>query len=337
MQMRPRQVVSVLKKMIPAQKPVLMVGRPGIGKTSMCEQLAEELNMQLLVWHPVTMERVDIVGVPMTFAGKGGETIADFLPFEDWRKICTTKKPTLLVLDDLGQAPTDVQGALMQMILLREVNGRKISDKVTIIAATNRKKDKAGVQGMISPLLDRFSMVIEVEFNLDDWAAWMVKKKYDPTLVAFNRWRPKLMLEAVPSGEMEKTPTPRSVAEVGELLRIGLEDKDSLSACAGSGWAGEYFSFRKVVSKLPDRERIWKSPKDAPVPEGADVLYALMAHLSHYCEEENIDSLMTYLERCDPAFAVACLVDCTARLEALVLNPKFAKWVKKNKTIFGEF
>ncbi len=260
--MRIAKAKEVLLKLIPKGEPLLFTGPPGIGKTSLVKQVAKELDFDLMILHPILDDRVDYKGLPAVVDGK-----AAFLPFGNLETLIEATKPLVVFLDDLGQSPQDVQAAIMQLVLGRELNGKKISDDVVFVAASNRKEDKAGVHGLLAPLLDRFIGVYDIEFNIDDFAAWMMQQQYDPSLVGFARFRTDLIGNSKASGKMEKIPTPRSIAGVGELLLLNLADQEILAGAVGEAFAVEYLAFREVVSTIPDVKTIWKRPSKVKVPK----------------------------------------------------------------------
>jgi len=97
----------------------------------------------------------------------------------------------------------------MQLILARRINGYKVSDQVTFLAATNRKQDKAGVSGILEPVKSRFVSIVELEPDLEDWAAWAASNSLPAELIAFVRFRPNLLNDFTPSVDITK-PRPRS-------------------------------------------------------------------------------------------------------------------------------
>src|SRR5688572_14017524 len=209
--MKPSAMHSLLTDLAPAHEPVLIVGSPGVGKSDLVKQVAGELSYDLIVTHPVVDDPTDYKGMPAVVT-REGLPAAQFLPFGDLWKMIEATEPTLVFMDDLGQAPPAVQAAIMQLILARRINSHAISDHVRFVAATNRRQDKAAVAGLISPLLDRFTTVLTLEFDLDDWVTWGLGNAMPVELLAFARHKPDLMNKFEPNREMKKSPTPRSVA-----------------------------------------------------------------------------------------------------------------------------
>ena len=106
--------------------------------------VATSLKHDLIITHPVVEDPTDYKGMPAVVQGDGGPT-ASFLPFGELNRMLSATVPTVVMMDDLGQAPPAVQAAVMQLILARQINGRRISDHVSFIAATNRREDRAEV------------------------------------------------------------------------------------------------------------------------------------------------------------------------------------------------
>src|SRR6266581_2290563 len=102
----------------------------------------------------------------------------------------------IVILDDLPQARMSVQGASMQMVHLREVDGERVRDNVTFCWAGNRREDKAGVQGLNAAFLDRSVCVLQLDVDADELARWLITNAYPSILAAFVRWRPAAISQA---------------------------------------------------------------------------------------------------------------------------------------------
>lgn len=335
--MKPSAVKSTLLRLIPAGGSALLVGSPGVGKTDSVKAVADELGYDLLITHPVVDDPTDYKGLPAIIQGTKGQAAgAEFLPFGNLNHMINAERETIVFFDDLGQAAPAVQAACMQLLLAREINGKRISDKVHFLAATNRRQDKAAVTGLITPLLDRFDTVLPFEFDLDDWVEWVLQRDLPPVLAAFARFKPDLLNKFEANRDMKKSPTPRSAAAVGRLVNLGLDSLDVLSGAAGEGFATEFLAFYRVWQSLPDRNEIYLNPNKAPVPQGKpDVMFALMGSLAHGANAQTIDATVKYLSRVPAEFQALCMKDAIARDRTLVATKAFTGWAVKNQAVFG--
>lgn len=278
----------------------LLVGSPGIGKTSIVEQTAEELGQDFMSMHPVVSDPTDFKGMPFP---KGD--VAEFLPFGDLNRLIHAEKPTICLIDDIGQAPASVQAACMQLLLARRINGHKIADHVTFIAATNRRQDRAGVTGILEPVKSRFATIAHVDTDIEEWTQWALGQKTPIELVAFLRWRVELLNKFEPSKDMKNSPNPRSWGWVGSFLKKKLPENlwnDAFAGAVGEGAAAEFLAFIKIFRSLPTKESIINNPTKAPIPDvtkknGVSTMYATCGMLANACTEENIDRVVQYASR----------------------------------------
>lgn len=335
--MKPSQIKNLLLNLVPLGETVLLVGSPGVGKTDTVEAAVRELDMDLIVTHPVVDDPTDYKGMPAVVpaSSKNDVPTAGFLPFAELSRMVKATKPMVVFMDDLGQAAPAVQAAIMQLVLARKINGHKISDHVRFLAATNRRQDKAAVTGLITPLLDRFTTVVTFDFDLDEWVAWGIKHNMPAVLLAFARYRPDNISKFEATRDMKKSPTPRSVAGVGRLINAGVDDFEVLVGAAGEGFATEFTAFYRVWKELPSREQIYLNPKSVDVPTKPDVLYALMGSLAHGANEQNFEATLTYIDRCPPEFQVLCVKDALLRTPDLKTLKCWTQWAVEHAAFFG--
>lgn len=297
--------------------PVLITGQPGIGKTDIVGQATEEakkfkfkrtdflkksgiykqdeIKFKMLTFHPAVSEPTDYKGQPWVLDGK-----ADFLPYGDLRSLIEADSPTVAFFDDIGQAPPCVQAALMQLFLARKVNGHSVSDFVVFIGATNRKKDRAGVSGILEPVKSRFKSIIELVPNAEDWIDWALTNKVHPDVVGYVHFKPDAVADYQPTAEMTNSCCPRTLVAASDWLWAGVEDYEMISGAIGAGRAAELMSFIKVKNSLPDLEEIIKNPMEAYVPDERkepSALYAVVSALVHKADEDTVGNIMKYAER----------------------------------------
>lgn len=335
--MKPTKLIDLLLTLVKGRKPVLIKGRPGAGKTEIAQHVAKQLKMKLVIWHPITSDPVDFKGFPVVTEKKNGKKGAEFVPYGDLDAVMHTDGPTLCLIDDLGQATPATQSAVMHPVLARQINGHAISDDVTFIACTNRREDRAAVSGVIAPLVDRMVAVYQLDPDPEDWVRWGLDHDVPPVLLAFIRLRPTFITDYEPNRDIVKTPSPRTLYEVGECLKLGITDPEAIAGMAGQAFATEFCAFLATYDALPDREEIISDPKGAPVPEvnRPDVLWALMGALAAAASIDNFDAICQYLDRLPPEFAVVCIRDAVARNRSLKVAGGYVRFVTKHQELYG--
>ncbi len=330
--MVPQALEQLLEFAIKNTLPILIKGKPGIGKSDIVAQACSAQGAKLIISHPVVSDPTDYKGLP--FAGTDGS--AHFMPFGELNELIKAEQPTVFFLDDLGQAPASVQAACMQLLLARRINGHVISDKVTFLAATNRKEDRAGVSGLLEPVKSRFASIVELEVSPDDWVKWALKNDMPVELISFIRFKPALLSDFKPSKDIVNTPSPRSVAAIGRMQNAGLSkdiEFEVYKGAAGEGFAAEYTAFLKMFRNLPNIDDIILNPGKAEVPKEPSVLCAISGALANRMTEQNIAGINTYLKRLPAEIAVVTMKDALTRKKELAQTKAFITWASDNANV----
>lgn len=336
--LKPSQLFELLIRAVPALENILVKGAPGIGKTDIMGQVADHLKAELIVMHPVVSDPTDFKGMPWVFEHNGRKT-AVFLPFEDLEQLMSADKLTICFPDDLGQAPPAVQAAFMQLLLSRSINGHKISDLVAFVAATNRKADKAGVSGMLEPVKSRFSSIVELIVDVDDWVNWALNHKVPTELIAFIRYRPNLLHDFKATSDLTNSPCPRTVTAVGRLMGLSLPkdiEFQTYAGAAGEGWASEFLAFLGISRQLITPDMILLNPNNCEVPTEPAALYATTIGLASKASESTIDRIVKYSYRLPDEFSVLLIRDSlrsAKKKEALLQTRPMIEWMTRNKEV----
>jgi hypothetical protein len=333
--MKPTKLKSYLAYAVPKNYPVLIKGKPGIGKTDIIEAAALEAKAELIVSHPVVSDPTDFKGLP--FASKDGLS-ADFLPYGDLNRLTKAKKKTVFFLDDLGQAPAVVQAACMQLLLARKINGHAVSDHVTFVAATNRREDKAGVSGILEPVKSRFMTILNLEVDVDDWVRWAIGADMPAELTSFVRFKPNVLEGGPASKDIENTSCPRTLAHVGIQQNNGLPEElypEVFAGAAGPAFAIEYMTFMKMVKQLPSLDSIIADPDKAKVVKEPSINYAIIGGLARKMDDQTIAPIVRYLDRLQPEFNVACMTDGASRNPSVCKNKAYIAWASKHNHILA--
>lgn len=324
--------VDLLARELRAWQKVLLVGPPGCGKTARVRAGAEKAGFRVAAWRLAQCDRVDVAGalVPDFAAG-----VTRQLPLEPLANIIRSEGPVLWFLDDLGQAPIDVQAAV-----LRYFDSGELPGHVLIWAATNRVSDRAGVVGLIEPLRSRFDAAYVIptpavaqeqrrgasphiqalgtwEDEVRGWLAWAERTYPDcPEIIGWIRLSLTQDGSELPQGQQPilygwepqsdpavRLPDYRTWEAALRRWRAGLRDLDSLRACVGGQQAQALMAWLEGV-RAPSVDEIYANPEQVPLPDGAYTL--TLARLEAALREgRKVEPAVIYITRWPEQWAYA--------------------------------
>lgn len=357
-------LLDTLTQELQCRQRVLLVGPPGCGKTARIQAAAAAAGFKVVAWRLAQCDRVDIAGalVPDTKAG-----VTRQLPLKPLAEILKSEGPTLWFLDDLGQAPLDVQAAV-----LRYFDSGELPPNVLIWGATNRTTDRAGVYGLIEPLRSRFHVAYAVPVPQAaeeqrrgvadavvlgawhdeirawcDWAAAAYPKA--PEMVAWHRlvlsgqdgelpkglqpvlygWEPK-------TDPAVRMPDYRSWEAVLIRWSHGMRSLPQLAAAIGMSQAQALLAWVDGAQGCPAAETVLSSPKDAPLPEGYYTLMVerLVGALRQDSAASRLEAAMTYCTRFPLQWAYFAARRLYKDAPQVGTTRAWVAWYKEHKDVF---
>jgi hypothetical protein len=319
--MRAELLKETLKSLFPIQRTVCIEGAPGGGKTTIVQQVADELGVPVIERHMPTM-LVEDFGILFP---KEDKTLEYKLP--DWFPV-KGKAPEagILLFDDRNQAPAELQKVLANICQARNLHGSYLPDGWQVVSTGNRQSDRAGANRILSHLRNR-ETVLELETHLDDSTKWMIDNGVKPEVTSFLRFRPNLLHDFDP--QRDQNPTPRSwvegVSDVLGTVPAGAEF-ECFKGAVGEGAAAEFTGFIRIWRKLPNPDAILMNPTTADVPRDPATLYALAGAISQRATESNFERVCTYAERMPPEFSVLTISYAARKNPDLANTQAFTKW-----------
>ena len=327
--MKAKEMKVMLSKTIAAKIPILITGAPGIGKTEIVQSACDDAGAEMLPIFAAMSDPTEPKGLP----SKVGD-VAEFLPYGFLRKLHDAKSLLVCFLDDFGQASPSVQASFMQLLGARvDGNGKKISDHVVFIAATNRREDKAGVSGLLEPVKSRFSSIINLEVDDVAWVEWALNEGVPIELIAFIKFNPRMLHQFKPSNDMVNTPSPRTVYRLGTLFDLGLPSElefDAYKGAVGEGFATEFMAFIRIFRKLPNPDSILINPDAVAIPDDMSVLYALSGALARKTSQTNIDRVLSYINRMPAEFQVLYIRETERHCPDAINTRAYIQWQSDN-------
>jgi len=281
-----KEVKEVIKEAVNNSLPPLFIwGEPGVGKSSIIKEIAEELDIPALNFKAGNKSPISLIGY-----GKIDENATKFYPpFElvDFKAKVEEKGKGILFLDEIAQAPLEIQRILFELILEKRIGNFYLSNAIIIGAGNPREFSKLS-QFMDIPLRNRFVHIL-LEINFEIWKEWAYKNGIDFRIISFLNFKKGEYLLKVPDIKDKDTlafPTPRTWEFCSHILKSNLPSpiKDKLIInTIGFEVGSEFNVFRKINIPEPI-----EALKNLIIPEKIDALYLLLSAII-ILVTENID------------------------------------------------
>jgi len=259
------------------KRPVFLWGPPGIGKSEVVADIAQEIGGHVIDLRMAQMEPTDIRGIP--FFNKDINKM-DWAPPVDLpdEELASQYPTVVLFLDEMNSAPPAVQAAGYQLILNRRVGKYKLPDNVVIVAAGNRDSDKGVTYRMPMPLANRF-IHLEMRPDFTSWQTWAVTKNIHKDVVGYLSFAKNDLYDFDSKSSSRAFATPRSWCFVSDLLNDEEIDSDTqfnlVAGAVGEGLAVKFMAHRKIAGKMPEPTEILNGKvKDLAIKE-ISAMYAL--------------------------------------------------------------
>jgi hypothetical protein len=327
--MRASEVTEVLGRLVEARLPAFVWGPPGIGKSSIVRQIAEDRGLEFLDLRLSLLDPTDLKGIPFfdPESRQGVWAPPSFLPKEG-------ESRGILFLDEINSAPPAVQASAYQLVLDRRVGEYVLPEGWSIVAAGNRESDRGVVYRMPPPLANRF-VHLEMEVSLEDWKAWAYRTGVAAELIAFLGFEPP-MLFAFDPGSVEKAfPTPRSWSYVDRMLAAGLEGErllEAISGAVGREAAVKFVSFLQVRERLPDPGAILRGerPEVEEDPRLLAILVGgLVERLRASADADALDRVLRFSMDLPGEFAVMLVKELQLAGIRVEESGAWSEWVKR--------
>ena len=268
-----KQLMDVLLNIAPV-RPVFIWGAPGIGKSSIVEEFAEDVGLPCVSLLGSQLAPEDIIGVPQIQDG-----CSVFCP----PRMIARKEPYVLFLDELNACTQEVQKSFYSLIYERRVGEYHLPEGSIVVGAGNRAQDGAIVKTMSSALINR---MFHVQMKVDPrhWIKWAQANELHPWVVDYIIQRPDHLFSEPPKAE-EPFSTPRSWHMLSDALKgygagerdISVNELKMLAyACIGDRHAGMFTAYTKQLKNKHQLEEIIQQKSKWPsAPKDRDVLYFL--------------------------------------------------------------
>ncbi len=168
----------------------LLLAPPGVGKSDMVYQAAQEAGLPCRSLLGTQIAPEDVSGVP--------RIVGERSVFCPPRMLLPERPdPFCLFLDELPACAPDVQKAFYSLLLERRIGEHQLPRGTWVVAAGNRIQDRALVRSMSSALVNRVT-ILNVRVDVGEWLAWARRAGVREDVRSFIAYMPEALMRPVP-------------------------------------------------------------------------------------------------------------------------------------------
>jgi len=270
-----KERIKVLNKMLKDNVPeeivrrfntgILLMSSPGIGKTTIVKEIAEELGIPHHIIVPALRDPGDLLGIP--FPSQDNKTTIRLRPKDIIPEEKFNKNVGIYCVDEITSCESSIQAALYGLMLEGKIDGYELPSGWVRIATGNLNTDNAIVFNLSSALINRME-IYHIVPDVEVFAEYIINKYKTNAagIVAayLNKNTDKLHTYSPDNYNGEQFASPRKWEKV--VISMDYVDdyevlQTMLGADLGVAVATHFIEFSKIASKIPDIDKIFKNPE----------------------------------------------------------------------------
>lgn len=304
-----------------AQRPVLLMGPPGIGKTAIAHQAARECGVAMVAYTITHHTRQSAIGLPSIQTGSyGGQefkvteyTMSEIIAsvYREMEK--TGLKNGILFLDEINCVSETLAPAMLQFLQCKTFGAHQVPEGWVIVAAGNPPEYNRSVREFDIVTLDRVRR-IDISDDFQSWKEYAYLRRVHPAILSYLDIKPRnfYRIETTVDGRQfvtargwedlsrflsacEELDIPVDEAVIGQFLQLPAIAKDFANYL---DLYRKYQTDYKVEELLSGtlRESTIQRMREAPFDERLSAISLLLDSLFTACGKANeADAFVTEL------------------------------------------
>lgn len=330
--------------------PLLIHASPGLGKSSIVRQVAEDLEIGFIDVRLAQMEPCDVRGLPVpdNENKKMNWYVNGVWPSDP-------KSRGIIFLDEITSCDRSLQTSAYELVLERRLGDLyKVPDGWYIVAAGNKVTDRAVATTMSSALSNRF-MHVELEVDPEQWIKWAQMNDVHPSVIGYIQYRPMNLFNMDGENLERGWPSPRSWHRVSEMVKL-YGNNESLLRKVVYGLVGpakgvEFMEFYKLNRQFDNVLDMVYGRIPIKIPTANDQKYALSSSLIYVLwrgenaedEAKRLAGFFKIISEMTPDFSAMCMMgamngrsknETATAAKKLFHHPNYKTWLSKYGSAF---
>ena len=322
---------EMIQVMYEADEPLMLLGKPGIGKTALFEHVAQKLGISFIDFRLSMRDPVDVGGMRVPDPKTG--ILKHYIP-EDLPDPKRHGAKGIVLFDEINVVGQMMQATAYGLIQERRNGSYRMAKGWVPMASGNNVKDKAAAQRISTALANRFN-VQQVEPDLTVWLKQYGSEHCDARGTAFLRFRPALF-HVMPTADETAFPSARSWTKAFKFIdQRSTFRRKIFTGYVGRPAADEFETFCRIMESVPSFDEIVNNPATAKLPADTDPgsYYAVTGMLARLVTRSTADAVFAYAARMMPDYQTCFILDATRRDPGLKKTKGYTSWFVENQTL----
>ena len=303
------------------QRPILLIGAPGIGKTQIMEQIARECDIALVAYTITHHTRQSAIGLPFIlekeFDGKKYSvteyTMSEIIGSVHEQMEKTGCREGILFIDEINCVSETLAPTMLQFLQCKTFGNQQVPEGWIIVAAGNPPEYNKSVREFDVVTLDRVKK-IDVEPDFSVWKEFAYTAGVHGAIISYLELKKENFYQMETRVDGKRFATARGWQDLSELLTVyeklgmGVDQEVIFQYIQYEKIAKDFANYLELYYKYQTdyqikgilqgqvRESVYEKLKFAPFDERLSVIGLLLAALSEKFEEAyDVDAYVTAL------------------------------------------
>ncbi len=212
---------------IEKQRPIFLIGKPGIGKTAIMEQIASEMGVALLSYSMTHHTRQSALGLPLivhkNYEGTEYDvseyTMSEIISAIYDKMETTGIKEGILFLDEINCVSETLSPIMLQFLQYKVFGGHRIPDGWIVVTAGNPPEYNNSVREFDIVTLDRLKR-IDVKDDLATWKEYAYAKNVHPAILTYLELKNNNFYKVENTVDGKQFVTARGWDDLSEMIKL---------------------------------------------------------------------------------------------------------------------